>query len=121
MRNQIQTIYGLLERGEESLAREHLDGLSALLPEQERLCENRIADTILSEKRKLCEQAGIQSEFSCSVPAGLPFDSVTLCSLFSNLLDNAIAACALAKEPWPSPQTTSSSTTAASSWRKTNR
>jgi len=100
MRNQIQTIYGLLERGEESLAREHLDGLSALLPEQERLCENRIADTILSEKRKLCEQAGIQSEFSCSVPAGLPFGSVTLCSLFSNLLDNAIAACALAKEPW---------------------
>jgi hypothetical protein len=100
MRNQIQTIYNLLGQSESELARKQLDGLTALLPEREHLCENKVADTILSQKQKLCMQSGIRAEFSCSVPADLPVDSVTLCSLFSNLLDNALAACAHAEEPW---------------------
>jgi signal transduction histidine kinase len=100
MRNQIQVIYGLLERGEGNLAREQLKGLAELQPEREQLCENKIADTILAQKRELCEQAGIDAEFSCSVPADLPVDGVTLCSLFSNLLDNAITACSREKASW---------------------
>ena len=55
-------------------------------------CAVPIINAILNEKSRLCEQYQIEFITSLSFPSDLHADDVMLCSLFSNLLDNAIHA-----------------------------
>ena len=55
-------------------------------------CAVPIINAILNEKNRLCEQHQIELVTDLSFPSDLHVDDVMLCSLFSNLLDNAIHA-----------------------------
>ena len=55
-------------------------------------CAVPIINAILNEKNRLCEQHQIDFVTDLSFPSDLYVDDVMLCSLFSNLLDNAIHA-----------------------------
>lgn len=64
------------------------------LPEAETLyTENSVVNTIINQKNAYAKALNIKTEFSISIPKELPIDSLTLCSLFGNLLNNAIEAC----------------------------
>ena len=55
-------------------------------------CAVPIINAILNEKNRLCEQHQIELVTDLSFPSDLHVNDVMLCSLFSNLLDNAIHA-----------------------------
>lgn len=94
IRNQLQTAYVLMQRDDKAAATELLDGLSERLARAKPFCQDRLVDSVLQVKAKLLDQAGIDYSFDCDVPAGLPIEGVTLCSLFANVLDNAYHAAA---------------------------
>lgn len=54
---------------------------------------NRAIDALLSQKRKLAEEKGIDWECDVRIPKGCSVNEYDLCILFGNLLDNALEAC----------------------------
>lgn len=52
-----------------------------------------ILDTILEQKKTKAESKGIEVRVQADRIVGLPFSDMEICTLFSNLLDNAIEAC----------------------------
>lgn len=92
VRNQLQTAYALIETGDRAAARTLLDGLEARLAQGQGRCQDRVVDAILRVKGSLFDQAGLAYRFACDVPADLPLPKVELCSLFTNVLDNAYHA-----------------------------
>lgn len=55
-------------------------------------CDIPIVNVILSEKQKICETEKIKLEVELNLPEQLNIKQMELCSIFSNLLDNAIRA-----------------------------
>ena len=55
--------------------------------------QNKIWDMVLSYKRNEAEQKGIKFVIDSVLVPSFPFDDREGCSLFGNLLDNAIEAC----------------------------
>ena len=56
-------------------------------------CENRMLDALLALKANACADAGVAFSCTADVPEDIKMESLDLCSLFSNALDNAIRAC----------------------------
>lgn len=52
-----------------------------------------ILDTLLEQKKAKAESKGIAFRIRADRIGGLPFSDMEICTLFSNLLDNAIEAC----------------------------
>lgn len=75
------------------------EGLSAKLMEQVTatkefpFCPNSIVNAVLTNKQHLCEQHSIAFQAEISIQDCSHINKVHLCSVFSNLLDNAIHAC----------------------------
>lgn len=57
-----------------------------------RFCANKTANAILLLKARACADNGVSFGFEGAVPEALDIDDLQLCSVFSNLLDNAINA-----------------------------
>ena len=94
LNNQLQAAYHLLHQGQPEQAKQQLDLIRDALHQRvgTTYCENMMVDAVLCEKAALCQQQDISLELSVFLPAGLPIENAHLCSLFANLLDNAIAA-----------------------------
>ena len=94
LNNQLKTAYYLLEQGHPEEVRAQLDSLKSCVQDHigTKYCENLMVDAVLREKAGLCEKLGIPLELSVLIPADLKIESAHLCSAFSNLLDNCIAA-----------------------------
>ena len=97
MKSQILTTKHLLDTGERELAAEHLESLEAIvlqLPRKE-YCDNFIINAVIQSKVAYAKENGI------SVEVELPIKfkqldyirDIHYCSIFSNMLDNAIEAC----------------------------
>lgn len=67
-----------------------------LLPQLGQLldCGNRVVNTILNMELAKARKAGVDIDHQLVVPPVLPFGEDDLCSILSNLLDNAIEECA---------------------------
>ena len=74
---------------------EMLDGFlrTARQKDGAEFCGNALVSTVLEEKLRACETFQIRLEAKVYVPAGIAIRNYYLCSVFSNLLDNAIDAC----------------------------
>lgn len=61
----------------------------------ETFCSNSLLNTILQIKKEKAEQAGVYCSFCIILPPKFSqvFSDITITSLFTNLLDNAIEAC----------------------------
>ena len=92
MRNQLQTVYALMESGDSETARKQLGELTRKTDQHHSFCQNRIVDAILHVKELQFRDHGIRLQCQCSVPEDLAITGTDLCSLFSNLLDNAANA-----------------------------
>ncbi len=102
MNNQLQTAYTLMERGQGEEARRQLDFLQDGLRERAgaRYCANPVADAVLFQKAPLCRREGIRLTVTASLPFQLSLPGAQLCSLISNLMDNAIAGCRGCRPAW---------------------
>lgn len=98
IRNQLQTAYTLMSQHEDDRARAILDGISSALDQKAVYCKNRVVNAVLSVKGTLFTQAGIPFRFDCALPDDISLPEVTLCSLFTNVLDNAYHAVSLIPE-----------------------
>lgn len=58
----------------------------------ENYCQNRIVNAIISEKQKRCSALGFCLETELLISDKISIEPLHLCSVFSNLLDNAIEA-----------------------------
>ena len=55
--------------------------------------QNMILDVILEEEKSICEKNNIEFEVDLNFEKGSFVEATDLCSIFSNMLDNAIEAC----------------------------
>ena len=92
IRNQIQTVYALMQSGDSETAQAQLGELTRMTEQRQSFCRNRIVDAILHVKELQYRDRGIKLHCQCSVPEDLAIAGTDLCSLFSNLLDNAANA-----------------------------
>ena len=67
------------------------DSLRQLTPELD--CGNRAVSVILNMERQKADAAGVALHTSLVVPPVLPFPDGDVCSILSNLIDNAIEEC----------------------------
>lgn len=94
LRNHLSVAQGLLEQGEITQAQKYLAELTAspALHGTKRICENEIANVVLTEKVDTMEHCGLSADFLVTLPRELPIWDTDLCALLGNALDNAIEA-----------------------------
>ena len=92
LKNQLQSALYLMKQGNTQEADSQLDLLNRALSQKvgSQYSENLMADAVLSEKARVCEEKNIQLLISAPIPQQTAIESAYLCSAFSNLLDNAI-------------------------------
>lgn len=93
--NHVQAIKHLVLDDQNAEAQELLDQLQGKLENLQNghLCSNPVLNAVLMPKSYDANSAGIETEIILNDCNELPFEQYDLCSLFSNLFDNAIDAC----------------------------
>ena len=92
---QLQDAHELIFQEEQKRVRELLDGSYEELRKKgaRQYCQNSIVNAIFTIKFADMEEKGIRTEYQCNIPEELNMEMIDVCSLFTNLLDNAIEAC----------------------------
>lgn len=99
--NQLQTAYGVFLKDTEESRKNAFEFLSQLESHvgegnfSSYYCSNMIVNVILDEKARKAKEADLSFQTDITLPEELPIEMVDLCSIFSNLLDNAIESAAL--------------------------
>lgn len=65
---------------------------AAAAPTPERFCDHPLVDAVLSIEAQTCQQQRVRCLFDVAVPRDISVPETELCAVFSNMLDNAIAA-----------------------------
>ena len=94
-KDKLEAVAGLTRSGDDPGAGE---GISALAEKINRTKENPycaipVINAILTEKEAECRASGIDLAVDLKIPGAITVGPMHLCSVFSNILDNAIAAC----------------------------
>ena len=82
-----------LEEKKGEYAQEQLQGIVDTISVKYLYSNNKVADALLAEKAKLCDENGISLECCMDFHKDMPIDNARLCIILSNFLDNAIRAC----------------------------
>ena len=94
MNNHLSVIEGLLKKGDIQNALEYFEDLAGhVRTGTRRFCKDSIVNAVLNAKYTAAEDAAIDSFFRVDIDQILGIDAVSLCTIFSNTLDNAIEAC----------------------------
>lgn len=90
--NQLAVIGQLVRKGNDEDAQQMITQLAAEIgrTRENYYCGIPVVDAVLTEKGHVCEEAGIRLEPELALPEDLAVEPIHLCSIFSNLLDNAI-------------------------------
>ena len=93
--NQLVSITQLVRSGEDTLAHELIDSVAQEIAgtQENPYSSIPVVNALLSEKAQECAAAGITLELTLNIPENLQIEQMHLCSIFGNLLDNAITAC----------------------------
>ena len=93
--NQLATVYQLVAASEEEVAEKLLGELKQSIDStiEYSFCQNAIVNAVLTEKQKDCDLEGIELEAKVAIGEEYNISPLHLCSIFTNLLDNAICAC----------------------------
>ncbi len=96
MINQLQAVRMLLSTGHTGTAVSQLDSYFTEVKQwgNAAFSGNAVVDAVINAKYYLIQEHEIRFHYSGPLPAHINFDSVSLSSVISNLLDNAINACA---------------------------
>lgn len=93
--NLLTTVLGLLDMGKTQEAEQMMAALLSRVEQtrEYQYCGIPIVNAVLSEKQAECENNGIVLQANLLFPENIAVEQIDLCSIFSNLLDNAIRAC----------------------------
>lgn len=94
VKNHLAYIGALAEHGECAKLREYLKVVNGETEELFRFveCGNDVINAVMNHAIRLARSRGVEVESRIIVPPRLPYRETKLCSLLSNLLDNAIEA-----------------------------
>jgi two-component system sensor histidine kinase AgrC len=100
LRNHLNAVYGLLEQGEPAKAQNYIAELTAspALHGTKRVCENELANAVLTCKLEEMDRLGLTADVLVTLPKTLSIADTDLCSLLGNALDNAMEAAQKAQE-----------------------
>ena len=95
LHNEIRSVKALIAYKDYSEAERIIQQLQDKLDNIGRVefCEDPIINSVLAVKVEEAQQHGIRSDIILHSCAHLPFESYDICSVFSNLYDNAITEC----------------------------
>lgn len=92
--NHFAVLEGMVKRGKTDSALEYMEKFTGYIGSGNRqFCKNSIVNTVLNTKYSLMEAEKIDSFFHIDIDGILSIDDISLCTIFSNTLDNAIEAC----------------------------
>ena len=96
MKNQLTAALFLMKQNDIQEARSILEGVKGAIQQSEEatLCPNPVINAVMMEKAADCRKVGIRLDADLPLPQDLHCEAIYLCSSFSNLMDNAIAAAA---------------------------
>lgn len=93
IRNQIMIINSLIDKNDIKKAKVQVSDLEKVLRNTEKqICENNIVSSVIDEKEKTCKEDSIKFNYDIVVPENISISGIDLCSLYANILDNAINA-----------------------------
>ena len=98
--NQLAAIGQLYRAGEDAAAEQlEQEMVASIQKTKENIyCSIPVVNAILNEKAQLCSENEIELDTELVIPRSCSVDALSLCSIFSNLLDNAIRAVAVLKK-----------------------
>lgn len=94
-RNHYFSLDSLLEKGDIEGAQEYLRTITSIVKPERELIQtgNIVFDALLTDKLNIARTEGIEVESSIILDRHLRINNFDWCSLFGNVLDNAIEAC----------------------------
>lgn len=100
MRHHFSVIKELVHGGNAGEAEKYIDSLGGKLAETEQkiYCANPSVNAVLLRQLDKAAQCGAEVQVAVNIPKDLPFDSVDICAVLSNLVENAVNACRLVTE-----------------------
>ena len=92
--NQIATVLQLIKAGEAGQAETILQKLGSNISEtkEQQFSSNSIINAVMLEKSSECEKYGIELDYELMVAEDIKIEAIHICSVMTNLLDNAIKA-----------------------------
>lgn len=92
--NHVNIIDMLLKKGDYDEAQKYIEGISKGINENTLLIstDNKVLNAVLNLKIQLAKMNSVKIQLDLEIPSLKAFRSHDICSLFSNLLDNAIEA-----------------------------
>ncbi len=92
--NQLLTAYHMTEQGDTKQSRELLDALKEEIAKTKEYtyCGNPVVNAVMDEKAPLCREQAIRLDTSLEMEEEPYIQPVHMCSIFTNLMDNAIHA-----------------------------
>ena len=90
----VQEIQQFVEANNKEAASKVLKSLEAELEKNSgvRYCRHAIVNAVMKEKAQRCEKLHFTMEVSLLIPEKIEIEALHMCSIFSNLLDNALEA-----------------------------
>lgn len=100
MRHHFAVIQGLIRQGKSKEAEEYIETLGDNLCELEQkvYCQNAVVNAVLSSLLAAAESCGIGTQVQIRIPDEIPFDGADICTVLSNVVENAVHACACVAE-----------------------
>ncbi len=93
MRHHFNILQNLAGQKEWDRLEKYLADVQESIPDAElNLCDNAAADSVAGHYGLLCHRQGIPFTFEFDLPRELPVPEIDLCSVLSNLLENALEA-----------------------------
>ena len=98
--NQLTAAYHLNAQGNVTQSNEILNKLNEYVigTNEYVYCGNSVINAVLNEKERICKEQGIKFDFDIAIGDEPKLEPIHICSIFSNLIDNAIKAVATCKE-----------------------
>lgn len=93
--NHMNVLYQFLIRGDAKMAMEYLDNISEPIREtmKKTWTGNDVVDVVINSKLSKMEKEGIKTSVNVEFPGNTDILQNDVCTILSNLLDNAIEAC----------------------------
>ena len=99
MNEHLNIIKELMKRGEYTKVNAMLDTLTEYVASTREFmyCGDPVVNAVMAENEKICKENGISLQYEFRIPKPLQMDAISICSIFSNLMRNAVAAAVKAK------------------------
>ncbi len=100
IRNHLETALSLLQSAKVKEAETYLQNLTGKIGEVcYEFCDNSIINAVLNGKYKESIDRGITCDFKVDISSSMSIDSIDMCTIIGNTLDNAIDAASISPSP----------------------